>query len=73
VTCSFEFAACNDDDIVTLNGEQVKFSMGSFPLESESICGVGSRVFMFILPQVFDTCKEPTQSNTEQMDIDILD
>lgn len=49
-TCSFEFAACNDDDIVTLNGEQVKFSMGSFPLETEAICGVGSRVFMFVLP-----------------------
>jgi len=49
---SFQFEACNDKDIVTLNGEQIKSTMGSFPLESEAICGVGSRVFMFVLPSI---------------------
>ena len=49
-TSSFYFAVCNDEDIVTLNGEQINSKMGSFLIESEAICGVGSRVFMFILP-----------------------
>ena len=44
------FTVCNDDDIVTLNGLQIKASMGSFPLHNEDICSVGSRVFMFVHP-----------------------
>jgi len=47
---SFQFTACGKDDIVTLNGVQIKSSMGSFAIESGDICSVGSRVFIFILP-----------------------
>ena len=47
----YHFAACNDDDVVTLNGVQIKASMGSFPLRHEDICSVGVRVFMFCLPK----------------------
>ena len=47
---SFQFEARTNSDFTTLNGEQVSFASGSFPLENESICSVGSRVFIFILP-----------------------
>lgn len=48
--CEFQFCANNDYDVVTLNGQQIKSSMGSFPLFNEDICTVGSRVFVFLLP-----------------------
>ena len=47
----FQFEARTNSDFTTLNGEQVTFASGSFPLQNESICSVGSRVFVFILPQ----------------------
>jgi hypothetical protein len=47
---SFQFEARTNSDFTTLNGEQVSSASGSFPLENESICSVGSRVFVFILP-----------------------
>lgn len=46
----FQFCANNENDVVTLNGCQINFSMGSFPLFNEDICTVGSRVFVFLLP-----------------------
>lgn len=44
----FQFAALNDEDIVTLNGKRITPGMGSFPLFSEDICTVGARVFVFL-------------------------
>lgn len=46
----FQFCANNDEDIVTLNGQRIKASTGSFPLFNEDICTVGARVFVFLLP-----------------------
>ena len=46
----FQFAALNDDDIVTLNGKRVTPGMGSFVLLNEDICTVGARAFVFLLP-----------------------
>lgn len=46
----FQFAALNDDDIVTLNGKRITPGMGSFPLFNEDVCTVGARVFVFVLP-----------------------
>lgn len=51
IDADYHFAACNDDDVVTLNGVQIKASMGSFPVRDEDILSVGARVFMFILPK----------------------
>lgn len=45
---NFQFTACNEDDIVTLNGMRIFGSMGAFPLKNGDICGVGARVFVFI-------------------------
>lgn len=47
---SFQFCANNDTDVVTLNGQRIKASSGSFPLFNEDICTVGARVFVFLLP-----------------------
>jgi len=47
---AFQFCANNDNDIVTLNGQRIKASTGSFPLFNEDICTVGARVFVFLLP-----------------------
>lgn len=44
----FQFMACNDDDIITLNGRRIIASMGPFPLRNRDICSVGARVFIFI-------------------------
>ena len=44
----YQFMACNDDDIVTLNGRRIIASMGPFPLRNRDICSVGPRVFVFI-------------------------
>ena len=44
----FQFAALNDEDIVTLNGKRITPGMGSFPLFTEDICTVGARVFVFL-------------------------
>ena len=47
--CSnFQFIACNDDDIITLNGRRMNASMGPLPLRDRDICSVGARVFLFI-------------------------
>jgi len=48
---SFQISACNNDDIVTLNGEQINSSMGCLPIRNEAICSVGCRVFMVVIPQ----------------------
>merc|ERR1712194_565886 len=45
---NFQFMACNDDDIVTLNGQQMTASMGPFPLRDMDVCSIGARVFCFI-------------------------
>ena len=47
---SLQFSACNEDDIVTLNGQQIIPSMGNFVIQNKAICSVGPRVFMLILP-----------------------
>lgn len=47
---SFQFCANNDTDIVTLNGQRITASSGSYPLFSEDICTVGARVFVFLMP-----------------------
>ena len=44
----FQFLACSDEDIVTLNGKRIQSSMGPFPLRNNDICSVGARVFVFI-------------------------
>jgi hypothetical protein len=44
----FQFLACNDEDIVTLNGQRIQSSMGPFPLQNNDICSVGPRVFAFV-------------------------
>jgi len=49
---SFHFSACNLDDIVTLNGEQINSTMGSFLVQNEAVCSVGSRVFTLVLPSI---------------------
>ncbi len=47
--CSnFQFIACNDDDIITLNGRRLYASMGPLPLRNRDICSVGARVFIFV-------------------------
>jgi len=48
----FQFMACNDDDIVTLNGQQLTASMGPFPLRDMDVCSVGARVFCFIYEEI---------------------
>ena len=45
---NFQFMACNDDDIVTLNGQQVTAGTGPLPLRDRDVCSVGARVFVFI-------------------------
>mmetsp|Transcript_10188 Transcript_10188/g.15603 ORF Transcript_10188/g.15603 Transcript_10188/m.15603 type:complete len:221 (+) Transcript_10188:586-1248(+) len=47
----FQFSACNDEDVVTLNGKRITLEMGPFPLLNEDVCSVGARVFVFLLPQ----------------------
>lgn len=44
----FQIVACNDDDIVTLNGRRIIASMGPFPIRNRDICSIGARVFVFI-------------------------
>jgi hypothetical protein len=45
---NFNFVACNDDDIVTLNGQRINTSTGPLPLRDKDVCSVGARVFVFI-------------------------
>ena len=45
---NFQFMACNDDDIVTLNGQRITASTGPHPLCDRDVCSVGARVFVFI-------------------------
>jgi hypothetical protein len=47
---SFQFSTIAEDDLVTLNGQRITTSMGSFPLFNEDVCTVGARVFVFLLP-----------------------
>ena len=44
----FQFLACGDEDIVTLNGNRIQSSMGPFPLRNNDVCSVGARVFVFV-------------------------
>mmetsp|Transcript_6650 Transcript_6650/g.11843 ORF Transcript_6650/g.11843 Transcript_6650/m.11843 type:complete len:1765 (-) Transcript_6650:235-5529(-) len=44
---NFQFMACNDDDIVTLNGQRITESRGALPLRDRDVCSVGARVFVF--------------------------
>jgi len=44
----FQLMACNDDDIVTLNGQRITASTGPHPLCDKDVCSVGARVFVFI-------------------------
>lgn len=50
VGASFQFRANNDIDFVTLNGQRIMASSGSFPLFNEDVVTVGARVFVFLLP-----------------------
>jgi hypothetical protein len=45
---NFQFVACNNDDIITLNGQRLYASMGPLPLRDRDICSVGARVFVFV-------------------------
>lgn len=45
---NFQFMACNDDDIITLNGKRISASMGPHPLRNGDVCSVGARVFVYI-------------------------
>jgi len=45
---NFQFMACNEDDIVTLNGHRISASTGPHPLCDRDVCSVGARVFVFI-------------------------
>lgn len=45
---NFRLAACNDDDIVTINGERIVARTGHFPLKNRDVCSVGARVFVFV-------------------------
>ena len=44
----FQFLACNEADIVTLNGKRIQSSNGTFPLKNNDIISVGARVFVFV-------------------------
>ena len=44
----YRIMACNDDDIVTLNGRRIRTFTGPFPLRDKDVCSVGARVFVFI-------------------------
>jgi hypothetical protein len=45
---NFQFIACNDSDIITLNGRRIYANMGPLPLRDRDICSVGARVFIFV-------------------------
>jgi hypothetical protein len=45
---NYQFMACNDDDIVTLNGRRISTTTGPLPLRHKDVCSVGARVFVFI-------------------------
>ena len=44
----FRLSACNDDDVVTINGKRIIARMGHFPLKNRDVCSVGARVFVFV-------------------------
>lgn len=46
----FQFTCMSDDDIVTINGQRLSASIGSYPIIHGDICSVGARVFVFVLP-----------------------
>jgi len=45
---NFRLAACNDDDIVTINGQRIVARTGHFPMKNRDVCSVGARVFVFV-------------------------
>jgi hypothetical protein len=51
---NFRFMACNNDDVITLNGERVTVVTGPLPLRDKDVCSVGARVFVFIEEIKFD-------------------
>ncbi len=44
----YQIVACNDDNIVSLNGQCMIASMGPFFIWNGDICSIGARVFVFI-------------------------
>jgi hypothetical protein len=50
----FQLLACNDDDIVTLNGQRIQSCNGAFPLNNQDILSVGARVFVFLQTYFID-------------------
>ena len=44
----FQLLACNEKDVVTLNGKRIQSSNGAFPLKNRDIVSVGPRVFVFV-------------------------
>ena len=47
---SFYILVCNDEDIVSFNGQRLTSEMGRVRLSNEDICGIGSRVFIISYP-----------------------
>lgn len=54
VNGNYQFIACNNDDVITLNGQRVCMATGPLPLRDKDVCSVGARVFVFIEEISFD-------------------
>ena len=54
VNGNYQFVACNNDDVITLNGQRVCMATGPLPLRDKDVCSVGARVFVFIEEISFD-------------------
>jgi hypothetical protein len=44
----FQLLACNDEDMVTLNGKRIQACSGPFPLKNYDVVSCGARVFLFV-------------------------
>jgi hypothetical protein len=44
----FQLLACNNEDMVTLNGKRIQASSGPFPLKNYDVVSCGARVFLFV-------------------------
>jgi hypothetical protein len=51
---NYQFIACNNDDVITLNGQRVCMATGPLPLRDKDVCSIGARVFVFIEEISFD-------------------
>jgi len=47
---SFQLTASGKDDFISVNGTKIEASTGPVTIDNKSICSVGSRVFVFLLP-----------------------